>query len=69
MSKLLSSGDIGFCEHAGHSGSVLITWDGDQVVKVECGFGNHETCGCADTCELYQRAPISFTKKPTGGTS
>lgn len=58
----IMSSDLGFCRYAGHSGAVNITWDGDTVVKVECGFGDYKTCEYADTCELYQRHPIGFTK-------
>lgn len=57
MGKQHSSGDIGFCPYVGHSGSIMLNWDDDTVVSVECGFGNHETCGYASKCELYQRRP------------
>lgn len=58
----MNSGDIGFCKYAGHSGSVLITWDGDTVVDVQCGFGDYKTCGYADQCDLYKRHPVGFTQ-------
>jgi len=57
-----NSGDTGFCHYAGHSGSVLLTWDGNTVISVKCGFGSHETCGYADKCELYQRHPVGYVQ-------
>ena len=56
------SGDDGFCKYAGHTGTVHLTWEGDTVVKVECGFGDYKTCGHAHECELYQRHPVGFTQ-------
>lgn len=56
------SGDTGFCQYAGHTGSVTITWDRNTVVNVECGFGDYKTCGYADVCELYQQHPVGFTQ-------
>lgn len=58
----MSSGDTGFCPYIGHSGSVLLTWNNNMVVSVECSFGNHETCGYSDRCELYQRHPVGFVQ-------
>ncbi len=57
-----TSGDIGFCPYAGHSGSVILIWGDNKVASVECSFGNHESCGYADNCELYQRKPVGFTQ-------
>ena len=62
MGKQYSSGDTGFCPYVGHSGSIILNWDDDIVVSVECGFGNHETCGYANKCELYQRRPVGFVQ-------
>ena len=42
------SGALGFCQYAGHSGAVEITWDGDTVAEVDCSFGNYKVCGFAD---------------------
>lgn len=65
MSDVLSSGDFGFCKLAGHTGSVLLTWDNNTVVKVECSLGNHTTCQYATTCELYNRKPVGYVEKTT----
>ena len=62
MGKQYSSGDTGLCPHVGHSGSIILNWDDNTVVSVECGFGNHETCGYANKCELYQRRPVGFVQ-------
>lgn len=62
MGKQHSSGDTGFCHYVGHSGSIILNWDDDTVVSVECGFGNHETCRYANKCELYQRRPVGFVQ-------
>jgi len=59
-----STSDVGFCERAGHTGSVEISWDGDTVVGVKCGFnfGDYRTCKFADSCDLYMRHPVGFVK-------
>lgn len=62
MGETHQSGDLGFCPYVGHSGSVNLTWKDNTVIAVECGFGNHETCGYADKCELYQRRPVGFVQ-------
>ncbi len=62
MGKKYSSGDTGFCPYAGHSGSVILTWNDNMVISVECSFGNHETCGYANKCELYQRRPVGYVQ-------
>ena len=62
MGKQYSSGDTGLCPYVGHSGSIILNWDDDTVVSVECGFGNHKTCGYASKYELYQRRPVGFVQ-------
>ena len=58
-----NSGDFGFCPYVGHTGAVLLTWEDDTVVSVECSYGNTpETCGCSDKCDLYQRHPVGFVQ-------
>ena len=57
------SADIGFCPLSGHSGSVLLTWEGNTVVAAECSFGDYKTCRFAEKCELYQRRPVGFIQK------
>lgn len=59
MGKLLNSGDVGFCEHDGHTIGMLLTWDDNTVLDVDCQY---KTCGFADRCELYQRHPVGFKK-------
>lgn len=64
------SGDLGFCPYLGHSTGLLLTWDGDTVVSVECAGADHETCGYSDVCELYQRRPVGFVQHyPKSGGS
>ena len=58
-----SSADLGFCPLVGHSGSVLLTWEDDAVVSVECSFGDNKTCKFVNECELYQRHPVGFVQK------
>ncbi|MCM1039818.1 MAG: hypothetical protein NC434_10890 [Ruminococcus sp.] len=53
-----TSNNLGFCPYAGHSGSIQLTWVDNTVISAECAFGNHETCGYADECRLYQRQPV-----------
>lgn len=60
MSSNLHSGDLGFCRLVGHSGTVTLTWEGNTVVNVECGFGDPKTCEYSSTCELYNRRPVGF---------
>lgn len=55
---VLSNGDVGFCEFAHHSIGIVVTWDGDRVVAVDC---EHEICGLAEHCALYQKHPVWFT--------
>lgn len=62
MLETYSTGALGFCKLAGHSGNVLISWEGNTVVDVKCGFGDHRTCMYATTCELYNRHPVGFVK-------
>lgn len=56
--KELFSGGIGYCEHIHDSRGILIQWSKNTVVAVDC---EHETCGFADFCKLYQRHPIGST--------
>lgn len=55
---VLSNGDVGFCEFAHHSIGIVVTWDGDRVVAVDC---EHEICWLAEHCALYQKHPVGFT--------
>ena len=64
MKGRVNSSELGFCENAGHSGDVIITWENDKVVELECGFGNRKTCKFADSCELLNRHPIGSVQKP-----
>lgn len=59
------SSNIGFCPYLGHTSAVIQTWDGDAVVSVECaGPGaDHNTCGYAQVCDLYQHRPVGFKLK------
>ena len=67
MEGKYSTSDVGFCKRAGHTGSVVISWEGDTVVGVECGFnyGDYKICKFADTCELYNRHPVGFIRTHT----
>ncbi len=58
----VNSGDIGFCHYAGHTSGMVLTWDGDTVISVDCGSGDYETCVYADECEFYQRHPVGFVR-------
>lgn len=55
----LSSGDAGFCEFVHHPIGVVVTWDSDRVITVDC---KHEICGLADHCALYQKHPVGFIR-------
>ena len=57
INKLHNSGDVGFCYKEGHTSSMLLTWDGDVVVDIDCPY---KTCGFANQCEMYQRHPVGF---------
>lgn len=63
MGKQYSSGDVGFCPYIGHSCGIILNWDDNTVVSVECSCGDHETCGHANECELYQRRPVGFVQE------
>lgn len=63
MGKQYSSGDTGFCPYVGHLSSIILNWDDETVISVECSSGNHKTCGYACECELYQRRPVGFVQK------
>ncbi len=55
-----SSGNIGFCKLVGHTSSIIIEWDdSNTVIGVDC---DHEHCGYATSCELYQRCPVGFRR-------
>lgn len=56
------TGDIGPCPYVGHTGCMIITWEDNTVISVDCAGGDHETCGYADRCELYQRHPVGFVQ-------
>lgn len=63
MEGKYSSGDVGFCKRAGHTGGVEISWEDDTVVGVTCGYyGDYRTCKFAATCELYNRRPVGFVQ-------
>lgn len=66
LNERYNTGDTGFCRHAGHSGTVELTWEGNTVIDIACGFGNPKTCEYSDQCELYNRRPIGFTKTISG---
>ena len=58
--KPYCSGDVGYCNRLGHSIGVLIGWENNTVVSLDC---QHETCGYSQVCDLYKRHPIGFTKE------
>ena len=62
MGKHYSSGDTGFCLYTNQPTGIILNWDDDTVTSVDCGSGNHQTCGYADQCELYQRRPVGFVQ-------
>lgn len=49
--KLLHSGAVGYCQMQGENRGVLIIWDGQKVIDVNC---EHKTCGHSEYCKLYQ---------------
>lgn len=55
-------GDFGYCKLLGHNFGLLRTFEDNTVVSVDCGaYGcDHELCGHADVCEVYQRAPVGY---------
>jgi hypothetical protein len=55
--KILSSGDVGFCEYAGHSIGIIRDLDDRTVVNVDCDY---QYCGYADNCKLYKRGPVGY---------
>lgn len=57
IGKILNSGDVGFCHKVGHTSSMLLTWDDNVVIDIDCPY---KTCGFADQCEMYQRHPIGY---------
>lgn len=62
MSQTYNTGDVGFCPYVGHSGGMIITWEDNTVISVECSAENHEVCGYSETCKFYQRHPVGFVK-------
>lgn len=56
-----NSGNIGYCHKVGSTHAVLIEWDGNKVISVDC---EHETCGYADRCKLYQQYPVGYVQSP-----
>lgn len=54
---ITESGDVGFCQAAGHTSAITRKWKDGIVISVDC---NHETCGFADECEMYQHKPIGY---------
>jgi hypothetical protein len=55
-----SSGDVGFCRHKNKMIGLIINWNGHTVESVEC---EHDTCGFAQICKLYQRHPVGHTEE------
>lgn len=62
MGKQYSSGDTGFCHYTNQNIGIILNWDDNTVTSVDCGSGNHKTCGYADECELYQRRPVGYVQ-------
>lgn len=64
----LCSGDVGFCHYTEQPRGLIITWDSDnRVISVDC---EHNLCGYADRCELYQAHPVGYTQSfPISRTS
>lgn len=56
---LKSSGDIGYCHYKKSSRGILIDWDGDTVIAVDCDY---DICGFSCSCDLYNRRPVGFTQ-------
>lgn len=59
MGHIFNSGDVGYCKYNKQTSSMLLTWDENTVIKVDCDY---KTCGYADQCEMYQRHPIGFQR-------
>ena len=55
-----SSGNIGFCRYKNQNIGLIINWTNHTVESVDC---EHNTCGYAETCELYQKYPVGYTEK------
>lgn len=55
----ISSGNVGYCHKIGSSRGILIGWRDHEVISVDC---EHETCGYADRCKLYQQNPVGYIK-------
>lgn len=53
----LSSGDTGYCDYENRAIGIVITWEDNKVVAVDCC---HSICGHADYCKLYNRYPVGF---------
>ncbi len=57
--KHLSSGDVGYCEYLRTTRGIIINWSEHTVLSVEC---EHEFCGYAQHCKLYQHHPVGYTQ-------
>lgn len=58
--KRYCNGDIGFCEYEGHTIGILVEWEDDTVISVDCPY---KTCGYSGSCKLYNRRPIGYVHK------
>ncbi len=58
----MNSGDIGYCPFVGHTDSMIVTWENDTVVDIDCDY---RICKHTKTCEMYQRHPVGFVRKTT----
>lgn len=52
-----SNGNVGYCEYLEHTRGITINWHNNIVSSVEC---EHELCGYADSCPLYQQLPVGY---------
>ena len=60
------SGDIGFCPYAGHTGAVLVTWEGKEPVELDCSSGDYRACGLTEICPLYKKYPVGGVRPYPG---
>lgn len=54
---VLSSGSVGYCEKLGKPVGIIISWNDNTVIDLDC---DHKTCGYTQICKFYQRYPIGF---------
>ena len=43
----MNSGDIGYCPFVGHTDSMIVTWENDTVVDIDCDY---RICKHTKTC-------------------